>query len=68
MEETRMPPSHAANLVANSADALYGVYVIGWMLNHYLNKCWPTAMASLGLYTMSHFALFFFVFMQLICV
>ena len=28
MKETRMPPEHAANLVANSGDALYGVYVV----------------------------------------
>ena len=28
MKETQMPPAHAANLVANSGNALYGVLVI----------------------------------------
>ena len=28
MKETRVPPAHAANLVANSGNDLYGVYVI----------------------------------------
>ena len=28
MKETRMPPAHAANLVANSDNALDGVWVI----------------------------------------
>ena len=33
MKETRMPPMHAANLVANSGNALYGVYSI-WASIH----------------------------------
>ena len=28
MKETRIPPAHAANLMANSGNALYGVKVI----------------------------------------
>ena len=28
MNDTGMPPAHAANLVANSDNALYGVWVI----------------------------------------
>ena len=28
MKETRMPPVHSANLLANSGYALHGVYVI----------------------------------------
>ena len=28
MKETQMPPAHAANLVTNSGNALYGVYGI----------------------------------------
>ena len=29
MKETRMPPAHAANLVANNGSVLYGAYLIG---------------------------------------
>ena len=34
MKETRMPPAHAVNRVANSGNALYGVEVIVNLMCH----------------------------------
>ena len=45
MKETRMPPAHAANLVANSGNALYHTQNTTWdILSSYPISGWFTSL------------------------